>query len=107
MVCSETVFKQADMSILGGAFKSPRSNRGQEGSCRESDVLGGDCGWTNPPSRLVKGISKFELISGTNPQKYRLAISEEFGNTTSILIPVTWRQLTRNARVPLFCSCKI
>ena len=59
MVCPETVSKQADMSTLG-AFKSPHSNWVQEGSWRESDGLGGDSGWTNPPCWLVPGISKFE-----------------------------------------------
>ena len=102
MVYPETVSKQADMSTLG-AFKSPHSNWVQEGSWRESDGLGGDCGWTNPPYCLVPGIRKLKK----NPQEYCLAISEEFGNTTSILVLARWRQLPRNGRVPRFSSCKI
>ena len=85
MVCPETVSKQADMSILG-AFESPHSYWVQAGSWRESDGLGGDCRWANPPCCLVPGISKFERIPRTSPQEYCLAISEELGNTTTILV---------------------
>ena len=106
MVCPETVSKQADMSILG-AFESPHSYWVQAGSWRESDGLGGDCRWANPPCCLVSGISKFESIPRTSPQEYCLAISEEFGDTNTILVPARRRQLPRNGRVSGFSSCKI
>ena len=59
------------------------------------------------PVVWFQGISEFERIPGTSPQEYCLAISEKFGNTTSILVPARWRQLPRNGRVPRFSSCKI
>ena len=59
------------------------------------------------PVVWFQGSSKFERIPGTSPQEYCLAISEEFGNTTSILVPARWHQLPRNGRVPRFSSCKI
>ena len=106
MVSPETFSKQADMSILG-AFKSTHSNWVQESSWRESDGLGGDCGWTNPLCCLVPGISKFERIPRTSPQEYCQVINDEFGNPKSILVSARGRQLPRNGRVPRFSSCQI